>query len=48
MEILKEHTKREGRAAENDDMYIFQFIYFHQQKNRGNRTPRQKIELSGE
>ena len=29
---LKNTLEREGRAAENDDMNIFQFIYFRQQK----------------
>ena len=31
--------KREGRPADNDDMYIFQFMYFHQQRNLSNTTP---------
>jgi Predicted transcriptional regulators len=36
---LKNELKREGRAGENDDMYIFQFIDLHQHRNRGNITP---------
>ena len=41
MEIFKERTKKRMEAGDNDDMYIFQFMYIHQQKNRGNRTPQQ-------
>ena len=32
---LKNELKREGQTGENDDMYIFQFMYLHQQRNRG-------------
>ena len=39
--FLKNELKREGRAGDNDDMYIFQFIYLHQQRNKGNRTPQE-------
>ena len=41
MEIFKEWTKNRGQPRENDNMYIFQFIYFYKQKNQGNKTPRQ-------
>ena len=41
MVIFKERTKKRMEAGDNDDMYIFQFMYLHQQKNRGNRTPQQ-------
>ena len=28
----KNELKREGRPGDNDNMYMFQFIYFHQQQ----------------
>jgi hypothetical protein len=39
MEIFKEHSEKRRPSRENNDMYIFQFIYFYQQKSWGNRTP---------
>jgi hypothetical protein len=43
---LKNELQREGRAGDNDDMNIFQFIYFHQQKNRSNNTMADILTLS--
>ena len=42
---LKNQLKREGRAGDNDDMYIFQFMYLHQQRNHSNTTPQQIFPL---
>ena len=33
--------KREGRSGDNDNMYVLQLIYFHQQKNCHNTTLKQ-------
>lgn len=41
---LKQTMKKEGRPTERDQMYIFQFIYTHQQKAAGIDTPRKMFD----
>mgnify|MGYP007064004607 CR=1 FL=1 len=40
---MKSKIKREGRPTDNDQMYIFQFLYINQQRSDGRKTPSEQF-----